>query len=151
MYEIHKFPCLHMKFNSLIALLAGFLFYMGWWIMIDVNILYKTIIHNMKVYHAPGILGTIMMILINMIPNEILYDSHFYDSDTCCSPFVIKMFLFFTLMGSFGCLIGGTFILVNDFLLQPQEYQWPGYGIFLQNLFIFVSNILMRFCRKREY
>lgn len=128
-------------------MLAGFLFFGGWWMMIDVNAHYQYLIEDKKIYHMPGIVATFMMIFVNAIPNDILYDSY-YSRSTFCTPFIAKIFLLFTLMGCFGCLIGASFIFVHDFLMNSKADQWPGYGIFLQNLFIFISNVIMRFCRK---
>lgn len=147
MYQVNTSRCPFLKLNYFISMLAGFLFFGGWWMMIDVNVQYQSLIEDKKIYHMPGIVATIMMIFVNAIPNDILNDTY-YSSSSLCTPDIAKIFLLFTLMGCFGCLIGASFIFVNDFLLQSKADQWPGYGIFLQNLCIFISNVMMRFCRR---
>nr|CAI5849581.1 unnamed protein product [Callosobruchus analis] len=155
MYQESKFPCLFLRnadvktFNYVVSGVAGFLFFFGWWLMIDLTTQHRTTMSEQKAYHLPGVFATIAMVLMNMIPTEYLYNSGVY-SGGFCTPFLCKLSLLVTMMASFGCLIGATYVMVNDFMLDPEQYQWPGYGVFFQTLCIFSSSVLCRFCRKTD-
>lgn len=142
--------CDKIKLNSLLSCISGTLFFTGWWLMIDVNSNYNDVIYNSKIYYLPGIAATISLIIINYIPNDLTNGSYFYSDVISCHPFyaVILLFLGFTI--GFGSLIGATYILINDFLLKPEIYQWPGIGIFLQNVLIFASGMIMKFSVKHD-
>nr|CAH7760499.1 unnamed protein product [Callosobruchus chinensis] len=155
MYQDSKIPCLFLRnadakrFNYVVSVVAGFLFFFGWWLMIDLSTQH-TIMSEHKAYHLPGVFASIAMVLMNMIPTEQLYSSGEYTSGGCGTPLLWKLFLLATMMASFGCLIGATYVMVKDFMLDPEQYQWPGYGVFLQTLCIFSSSVLFRFCRRRD-
>ncbi|CAH1980271.1 unnamed protein product [Acanthoscelides obtectus] len=154
MYYDSKVPCSYIRnidaksFNYLVSGLAGFLFFFGWWTMIDLSTQHTTTMSKQKLYYLPGVIATIAMILMNAIPTNYLNDSGLDNTSGYCTPFLCILIIFITMMASFGCLISASFILINDFMLDPEEYQWPGYGIFLHILCIFLSTVLPRFCRK---
>ncbi|VEN41874.1 unnamed protein product [Callosobruchus maculatus] len=156
MYQESKIPCVFLRnanaktFNYIVCGVAGFLFFFGWWLMIDLNAQHRTTMRENTPYHLPGVFASIAMLLMNMIPTEYLYNSGVYTGGGCCTPFLCKLFLLVTLMASFGCLIGATYVMVNDFMLDPEQYQWPGYGVFFQTLCIFSSSVLCRFCRRGD-
>lgn len=154
MYEISKFPCTTIEitprnYNIFISIMAGLLFFSGWWLVIDANSMNRPIFDADRVYHLPGVFGSLAMIFMNAVPARALYDSYYYNtSGGCCGKFAVKLFLFFVLSGSFGCLIAACYILVNDFILNQEKFQWPGYAIFFQNLFILSASLMMRFAKK---
>lgn len=133
------------KVNSLVAAVCGCFFAMGWWCMIDVTSTYDDVVAENKIYFLPGVFGTISMFLINIVPTAVIKESYYYGNGRNCGPCLAVLFLFVGLMVGFGSMIGATYILVNDFLLRPKMHQWPGAGIFLQNLFIFSANMLFKF------
>ncbi|XP_074037227.1 transmembrane protein 50A [Leptinotarsa decemlineata] len=137
-----------LKFNAIISAVAGFLFFGGWWIIVDVNVQYRNVLENAKVYHVPGILATFALIGVNFIPSDALYDK--YATPGVCNSLMARLFLMAFLMASFGCFIAASYVLINDFLMDQSQYQWTGWGIFLQNLFILIACLLMRFGKMRD-
>ncbi|RZC41283.1 UPF0220 domain containing protein [Asbolus verrucosus] len=99
-------------------------------------------------YILPGLFGTLSLIVVNMIPLSFVNQPHLYTDNTCCGSLMIKTCLLIGFMISFGTIIGACYILFNDYILdQEEQNKWPGYGIFLHNLFIFIAAVLLR-CRK---
>lgn len=133
------------KVNLLVAAACGWFFSTGWWCMIDVVSTYGDVVAENKVYCLPGVFATISMFLVNIVPTAVIKESYYYGNGRNCAPSVALLSLFVGLMVAFGSMIGATYILINDFLLRPKEQQWPGAGIFLQNLFIFFANMLFKF------
>lgn len=136
-----------LQFNMIISGISSFMFFTGWWLMADVDI--NEVLFENRTYYIPGLVSTFTFFLINIVPAHYFYDSFTYQTG-CFSPAVARTYLFVCLMISFGSLIGSFFILVNDFMLQPEKLQWPGYGICLQNTLIFISCMLLRFAKKRN-
>ncbi|KAG5879266.1 hypothetical protein JTB14_020287 [Gonioctena quinquepunctata] len=95
--------------------------------IIDVNVQHRSIMENSVVYHVPGIIGTLAMVCVNIIPYEILFGTYPYPTDGHCSPLTAKLFLFLSLMTSFGCLIAATYILINDFILSQSRFARRSY------------------------
>lgn len=137
------------KLNCIVAIIAGTLFFLGWWLMIDVNAVYPSVIYERKVYYVPGIFSTVALVVVNIVPNHAVNENYHLEK-ILCSPFVAKLCIFVGLIVAFGAIIGASYILVNDFLMRPEMYQWPGYGVFLQNAFILTSNMLMKFGIRQE-
>lgn len=140
------FANLSRKNLSLIfSIWAGFFFFVGWWLMIDASVVYPNIIGRKKCYYLPGIFGTVALIVVNIIPNKVVYGIY-YTERKCCGRLMAKIYLFLGFVVAFGALIAASYIFVNDFLLIcPAMYQWPGYALFLQNLFIFIANMMLKF------
>lgn len=169
MYEGTKCSFLEIIFkdiNYFVVCIAGLLFFIGWWLIVDANAQYAAIFNVCQVYHLPGVSATValvskllkkitflfffLQICTNIVPMELIYHSSSYSNKTCCTPCVAKICLFLFLMISFGSLISAFFILINDFILDQLTAQWPGYAICLQNVFIFTSSFLLRFGRKKD-
>lgn len=131
--------------NYYCSMIGGVLFFTGWWILIDVSASYPTVVHLNKVYYLPGLFATASLLVVNMFPIDVMHDSYYYSERPCCGPLQIKICLFLGLTIAFGSLIGACFILINDFILGPEKHAWPGVGIFLQNLCIFSSNMVIKF------
>lgn len=140
--------CANIHRNTVCAVLSGTLFFVGWWLMIDVNVNYNDVINKMKVYYIPGLMSSLAFVIINLIPDNLIKES--YDYNDKCHPFYGLILLFFGFIIAFGSLVGACYIIIADFLIKPHNAQWPGYGIFLQNALIFVANMVAKFCIKHE-
>lgn len=138
------------KLNCIIACIAGTSFFLGWWILFDLQSSYPELMQKKKIYHLPGIVGTITLLFNNSIPANSLRGSSYYSSSGVCGKGAAILCLFLGLMAGFGALIGACYIWIADFLLSNDEYVWPGYAIFGQNLLIFSANMLMRFARRMD-
>lgn len=135
---------------NVFASLSGILFFVGWWLMIDINVNYFDVINKKKVYYLPGLTSTLALIIVNAVPSNLIKESNAYAFENNCHPFYGMIVLFFGFLTAFGSIIGAGYIIIADFILKPEVYQWPGYGIFLQNVLIFVANVVAKFCIKRE-
>lgn len=138
------------KLNCYAAAAAGVCFSLGWWLMIDVNVCHPNVIAQNGIYHLAGVFSTLSLLLVNMIPIRATENTSYNKDEICCTPFMAKLLLFMGFMATFGSLIGASYILVNDFLIPPNAQPWIGFEIFLQNLLIFLSNILLKFGIKHE-
>uniref|UniRef100_A0AAR5PAL6 Uncharacterized protein n=1 Tax=Dendroctonus ponderosae TaxID=77166 RepID=A0AAR5PAL6_DENPD len=136
-----------LQFNLIISGLSSVLFFSGWWIIADSSV--QSVMAGNRLYYLPALVGTFAFFFTNIIPAHFFYDSLTYQTG-CFSPNVARTYLLVCLMISFGCLIAAFYVLVNDFLLQPQNEQWPGYGVWLHNVFIFIASMLLRFARKHD-
>ncbi|KAL1513792.1 hypothetical protein ABEB36_003153 [Hypothenemus hampei] len=149
MYNVSslRFHLNALQINLLISAISSLLFFTGWWVIADVDV-YRIILKN-KTYYVPGIISTFAFLFTNIVPAHYFYDSFTYRHG-CFTPAVARTYLLMWLMISFGCLIGSFYILINDFILDQDKQQWPGYGICLQNCFIFTANMLLRFGKKHD-
>ncbi|XP_076179286.1 transmembrane protein 50A isoform X2 [Ptiloglossa arizonensis] len=125
------------KRNILASMLAGTLFFVGWWVFIDAHAKYPKEILNE--YYLCGILGTISFIMVNSVTNADVRDDAFHGSR------VAKSWLFFGFVMGFAGMIAACWILFAGL-----EHYWPGIGLFLQNLFIFVGSLTYKFGRLEE-
>lgn len=133
--------------NLIVSAVSSLLFFTGWWVIADADVHEE--MEKRQTYYAPGIVGTAAFFFTNVVPAHYFYDSFTYQQG-CFTPGFARSYLFVWLMISFGCLIAAFYILVNDFILKPEVYQWPGYGIWLQNVLIFISSMVLRFAKKHD-
>lgn len=158
MYKIRTFHCgfverfanvPRMKINCAVVMIGGILFFSGWWIMIDLNVVYPELISNKKVYYVPGVFATVAMLIVNMVPLNILRNT--YMTNDRWRMLMATFLLFLGLVMAFGSLIGASYILIHDYLVNSSEHLWPGFAIFLQNFFIFASNLIIKFGTRNDY
>lgn len=136
------------KLNCAIVIIGGTLFFSGWWIMIDLNAVNPDLLNEKRVYHVPGVFATLSMLIVNIVPLNILRNA--YMTDDKWRVLVATLILFIGLVMTFGSLIGAAYILVHDYILDTDKNIWPGIAIFLQNFFIFGSNLLIKFGTRSE-
>lgn len=117
--------------------------------MIDLDCVYPDIMEHKLVYHLPLIFATISFVIVNTVPYGRSFDPFSFENKLC-NPGMWLLYLFIGLMLAFCSLIGASYILVNDFILPPRRYRWPGCAIFLQTVFIFVANMIMKFGIKQD-
>ncbi|CAH0551485.1 unnamed protein product [Brassicogethes aeneus] len=145
---------MELKFNrtACIACTSGLLFFFGWWLFIDVTVQYGKVMKENGVYFLPGILGTISGILMNLIPLDALTGSILYGTTRCGikSSTAARLLLLFCLMILFGSIIAAIYILISDFGLNQSRPQYPGYGIFIQNISIFSAAMIIRFTKRED-
>lgn len=139
------------KLNLFVAALAGILFSSGWWIMLDLIANDHEVLSSNFIYYLPGIIATISLFVTNSISIEDIFNPFYNGTDTLCGRSFNICMVFFALMLAFGSLIWASYILIVDFLNHYSSVkQWLGWGIWLQNVCLFSSNMLMRFGRKKE-
>nr|ABG21838.1 predicted membrane protein-like protein [Schistosoma mansoni] len=131
--------------NSIVSIIAGFLFALGWWIAIDAAVLFAENDSLPNAYHTAGVFSTIAFILINSVPNGVLRDEF---SDSRIGRRGALICLFFAFSMAFSSTIAACWILFGGYVAVDKTPVWPGVAILLQNLLICISSILFKFGRK---
>ncbi|XP_044264587.1 transmembrane protein 50B-like [Tribolium madens] len=147
MYQILVVPCLGevspLKFNVFLSSVSGVAFFTAWWLLVGL------LAENLLYYHEffPVFFSTMALVLINMIPTSLILEPQLHYT-TKCGSLMARTCLFIGFMIAFGALIGATYILINNYILDTTELnKWPGWSVFLQNLLVFSATLLLR-CRK---
>ncbi|XP_078038366.1 transmembrane protein 50A [Augochlora pura] len=131
--------------NILASMLAGTLFFVGWWFIIDANAKYPSEIST--AYHLCGVFGTLSLLMVNSVTNAQigggLYEGVLGNTGA-------RGWVFVGFVMGFSAVIAASWILFADFVAQGAEHHWPGVGLFLQNVFIFLGSLTYKFGRAEE-
>lgn len=136
------------KRNAIASVVAGGLFFAGWWFVIDAAAGYTSNDEFPKACHVCGVVGTIALLMINMVSNgQIRGDSY---SDGCLGQTGARIWLFIGFLLSFGSLIASAWILFGIYVVPQKNPFWPGVAVFLQNTLIFFGALVFKFGRSEE-
>lgn len=154
--------------NMFVSMFSGALFSIGWWIFIaqwndqlgevhdQLNstgkfneTLYDEIISSSyNPLWAICSLGTIGLIMVNTVGNSVVQGDGFgADGETCLARvyvFTGFLLLFSTLISSIWVM---TTYLSGDSNTSPYKIKSTGWGLFAQNLLIFLSACIFKFLR----
>ncbi|XP_068967781.1 transmembrane protein 50A [Bombus flavifrons] len=134
------------KRNVIVSMVAGTLFFAGWWFIIDANAKYPS--EMSKAYYVCGVFGTISLFMINSVTNAQM------GSDTLSGGYLgargARGWLFVGFVMGFAAVIAACWILFADFVAAGAQHHWPGVGLFLQNVFIFLGSLTYKFGRIEE-
>ncbi|XP_060818591.1 transmembrane protein 50A isoform X2 [Bombus pascuorum] len=134
------------KRNVIVSMVAGTLFFVGWWFIIDANAKYPS--EMSKAYYVCGVFGTISLFMINSVTNAQM------GSDTLSGGYLgargARGWLFIGFVMGFAAVIAACWILFVDFVAAGAQHHWPGVGLFLQNVFIFLGSLTYKFGRIEE-
>ncbi|XP_054163586.1 transmembrane protein 50A-like [Oppia nitens] len=130
---------------------AGVLFCTGWWFILDIAAHYRSNDFNNNFYLC-GIFATIALIMINTVTTEQI-DGQSY-TEGCCGPQTSRVWFLLGWILAFISLIASVWILFQHYVV-PEEKEshvnkYPGIALFMQNLFIFGSSLLMKYGRSEE-
>lgn len=137
------------KRNKVASVIAGGLFFSGWWFALDASISHYE--DTMDVFHLCGVFSTLSMIMVNSVSNSVIRGESFTEGVLGVGGARIWFFVGF-LMG-FASFIGSCYILFGEYINNPDNdgfnpnTWYPGFAFFLQNLFILISSILYKFGR----
>lgn len=138
------------KRNALASILAGTLFFMGWWFIIDVSAAYPESDKFNKAYHVCGIFGTISLFMINSVSNALVRGDGY--TGGCFGPRGARAWLFLGFVMGFGAVIASCWILFAVYVTSHSNLpSWPGVGLFLQNIFIFIGSLVFKFGRVEDH
>ena len=90
------------KRNKLAAILAGFLFFTGWWLGLDASISHWT--DTRDVFHLCGVFSTISMFMVNTVSNGLLRGEGF--TEGCLGSVGARVWFFIGFMMGFVSFIG---------------------------------------------
>ncbi|KAL3287631.1 hypothetical protein HHI36_002100 [Cryptolaemus montrouzieri] len=152
--------------NAYAAMVAGFLFSIGWWLIIDASCVHPgSIIFG---YHLCGVVGTISLIMVNSVTNaQFRGDSY---EGGCIGSRGAKFWLFLGFVMGFASVIASCWILFAVYVSSAQkvgptpsgatstttiapphlESSWPGVALFLENAFIFIASLIYKFGRSED-
>ncbi|KAK0078246.1 hypothetical protein PV325_002778 [Microctonus aethiopoides] len=135
------------KRNALMSMLAGTLFFTGWWFIIDAQATYPADMYN--AYHICGVFGTISLFMVNSVTNaQIRGDSY---NGGCLGSRGARGWLFLGFVMGFSAVIAACWILFADFAAKETKHYWPSVGLFLQNIFIFLGSLTYKFGRSEDH
>lgn len=148
--NLQSLPCVWFevgeKRNVLASICAGTLFFVGWWFIIDANAKYPD--EMSKAYHVCGVFGTISLFMINSVSNAQIrgesFDGGYFGARGA------RSWLFVGFVIGFAAVIAACWILFADFVAADAQHHWPGVGLFLQNVFIFLGSLTYKFGRTDE-
>ncbi|XP_077561791.1 transmembrane protein 50A [Haemaphysalis longicornis] len=136
------------KRNAIASIVAGSLFFVGWWVIIDVAAHYPANDQFNHAFHVCGVMSTLSLFMINAVSNgQIRGDSY---TTGCIGQRGARVWLFLGFALGFGSLIASCWILFGDYVTQGRDVQWPGIAIFLQNAFIFLGALVFKFGRTED-
>ncbi|MEJ1282980.1 transmembrane protein 50B [Cricetulus griseus] len=133
--------------NAVASVVAGILFFTGWWIMIDAAVVYPKPEQLNHAFHTCGVFSTLAFFMINAVSNaQVRGDS--YESG-CLGRTGARVWLFIGFMLMFGSLIASMWILFGAYVTQNIDV-YPGLAVFFQNALIFFSTLIYKFGRTEE-
>ncbi|XP_052240677.1 transmembrane protein 50B-like isoform X2 [Dreissena polymorpha] len=129
--------------NLIASIVAGTLFFSGWWIAIDAAVIYPDQKDMHHAVHTCGVIGTLAFFLINSVSNgQIRGDSY---STGCIGQTGARVWLFIGFLLGFGALIAASWILFGIYVVPEKQPEYAGIAIFLQNALIFFSGMVFKF------
>ncbi|XP_043466396.1 transmembrane protein 50A [Leptopilina heterotoma] len=134
------------KRNTIVSMIAGTLFFTGWWLIIDANAKFPSEMNG--AYHLCGIFGTISLFMVNSVTNAQMRGDN-YDGG-CLGTRGARGWLFVGFVMAFAALIAACWILFANYVTIGDKHNWPGVGLFLQNVFIFMGSLIYKFGRTED-
>lgn len=140
--------------NKLSSIVAGILFFTGWWLAIDAAVVYPDKTDIKDVFHICGVFGTLSMFMVNAVSNGQLRGESY--TTGCLGVRGARVWFFMGFLLGFGSLMGASWILFGEYLIPNEantfkpRFNYPGFAIFLQNFFIFISSLIYKFGRSED-
>lgn len=120
---------------------------MAWWIVIGIAATSEKDQAPDFAYYICGILGTLSLIMVNTVSNEMLNGAG-YEGGVCGSS-GIKIWLFTGFVLGFASVIASVWLMISEFSQNSTKTQ-QGVGIVLQNFFILFASLIYKFGRSDE-
>ncbi|KAM4561958.1 transmembrane protein 50B-like [Fundulus diaphanus] len=135
------------KRNAVASVVAGALFFTGWWVIIDAAVMYPTQEAMNHSFHTCGVFSTIAFFMINAVSNgQVRGDAY---GEGCLGRIGARLWLFIGFMIMFGSFIASVWILFGAYVVPKKEVA-PGLAVFFQNAFIFFSSLIYKFGRTED-
>ncbi|CAF1340949.1 unnamed protein product [Adineta steineri] len=144
------------KYNYIIAFLSGTITGIAWWIIIDILVRSTEDLFS-RIYILPGIIITLMLIIIHFIPNTAIQDENnlinlFNNNGHSIKCARFSLFLIFLII--FSAVIASVWIFIADYISTTNTnkkltyVQWFGAGNMLFTILLAIASLLNRFGRK---
>ncbi|XP_053613205.1 transmembrane protein 50A [Plodia interpunctella] len=135
------------KRNIIASIVAGLLFFAGWWFIIDAASVYKADLPN--AVHVCGVMATLSLIMVNSVSNAQVRGETY--TGGCMGPRGARLWLFLGFVVGFASLIASCWILFADYVnAKSTKNTWAGVSLFLQNAFIFAGSLVYKFGRTED-
>ncbi|XP_060529550.1 transmembrane protein 50B [Cylas formicarius] len=132
------------KRNSYASMIAGLLFFAGWWTLIDAATVYPGKIP--AGYWMCGVAGTLSLIMVNSVSNAQMRGDTYEGG--CLGTRGARIWIFVGFVMGFASVIGSCAILFTKYINEDPHY--PGVALFLQNALICISSIIYKFARSED-
>ncbi|XP_061729982.1 transmembrane protein 50A-like isoform X1 [Cydia pomonella] len=138
--------------NIFASMAAGFLFFTGWWFIIDSASKYPSDLPSAA--HVCGVMATISLIMINSVSNAQVRGETY--TGGCMGPRGARLWLFMGFVVGFASLIAACWILFANYVntgkpgSDATKNTWAGVSLFLQNAFIFAGSLVFKFGRAED-
>jgi len=136
------------KRNAIASIIAGSMFFIGWWIIIDAAAAYPDNDTFNHACHTCGVVATIALFMINSVSNGQVRGEAY--STGCLGQTGARVWLFLGFMLAFGALIAACWILFGVYVVRQVTPDWPGVAVFLQNALIFFGGLVFKFGRTED-
>ncbi|KAI5633179.1 transmembrane protein 50A [Phthorimaea operculella] len=139
------------KRNIVSSIVAGLLFFTGWWFIIDSSVVNGDL---MPPAHLCGVFATLSLIMVNSVSNAQVRGETY--TGGCMGPRGARLWLFLGFVVGFASLIAACWVLFANFVSTTKSdaagahKTWTGVSLFLQNAFIFAASLVYKFGRTED-
>lgn len=102
------------KRNKVASIVAGILFFSGWWFAIDAAAVHPEKTELKDVFQICGVFGTISFFMVNAVSNGQLRGESY--TTGCLGVRSARVWFFFGFLLGFGSLIGASWILFGEYV-----------------------------------
>ncbi|CAF1177732.1 unnamed protein product [Adineta steineri] len=134
--------------NTIASIVAGSLFTIGWWLIIDVCIRYPSNDQFHKALLTIGIIASLALIFVNSISNSRFHGDYYRDG--CIGLTLARVILFLSFLFVFGSVIAGAWLMIALYMIPNAKDIYPGVALFIQTLLIFASTLILKFGRTED-
>jgi len=146
-----------MTVKSVTSIISGCLFAVAWWFWIDAHVYLDYGMSSEErdktptilfYYYIPGIVGTIGLLMANIISLDSLNPYSFlFDPDVGAK---VKLWLFLSFIISFGAMAASFWIMAGIYMPPHNSgNQYPGIAIAVQNVLIFFCSLILLWGRSQ--
>ncbi|XP_047986711.1 transmembrane protein 50A-like [Leguminivora glycinivorella] len=133
--------------NIFASMAAGFLFFTGWWFIIDSASKYPNELPSAA--YACGVTATLSLIMVNSVSNAQVRGETY--TGGCMGPRGAKLWLFIGFVVGFASLIAASLTLLAKYVkTDVTKHTWVGVSLLLQNAFIFAGSLALKFGRAED-
>ncbi|XP_068158524.1 transmembrane protein 50B [Drosophila tropicalis] len=131
--------------NKNSSLVAGLLFFAGWWTLIDA--MSGDSQHLITTGHVfIGVFGTISFCMVNSVKGEHISENNSSE----VGARIAKLWLLIGFVIGFASIIAAIWVMIDDFINDKNKDSSLGVALLVQNFFILLSNLVYKFGRNEE-
>ncbi|XP_055325222.1 transmembrane protein 50A [Sitodiplosis mosellana] len=132
--------------NTFASILAGVLFFTGWWFLIDAISVYG---ETTALQIILGIMGTASLIMVNSVSQAQINGDVAFNGG-CLETRGARIWIFVGFVLGFAAIIAAVWTMIVRLNGSENKSSWPAISVLLQNVFIFLGSIVFKFGRSEE-